>query len=445
MARGAVAQVSVRRESWVTGMSSDEELLQFLYGIPVGVCRFDADGVIDIANPRIAQIFMPIAGPQSVVSFYEFLRVVAPDLLDFIKSHKAGPGLLVDSEEFRIEPQQMFVKGPHPKVVTLTVTALTGKKYLAAVTDVTAQRERELARLRAEARLQTVIENIVDYAIFSADIEGHIDAWNKSGERLFQRTAYETLGVPLNELLPPSSFKQASLLATLATAWEIGWVDFEGPIPRQDGSVFWAEGLVAPLLLEDSVAGYSVIVRDATERRKSLEALEKAAHTDPLTGLYNRRAFFSRAQQCLRERSSEPASVLIVDIDHFKQINDAFGHDVGDQAIQMVARRLEEAMRPGDLVCRFGGEEFVALLVGLPVDSVRAIAEQIRSAVQTTDLPVTDGRLVKVTISGGIASIPAGRPLPSGILDATIKSADKRLYEAKQQGRNRVVCDAPIT
>lgn len=235
------------------------------------------------------------------------------------------------------------------------------------------------------------------------------------------------------------------MLATLATAWEIGWVDFEGPIPRQDGSVFWAEGLVAPLLLEDSVAGYSVIVRDATERRKSLEALEKAAHTDPLTGLYNRRAFFSRAQQCLRERSSEPASVLIVDIDHFKQINDAFGHDVGDQAIQMVARRLEEAMRPGDLVCRFGGEEFVALLVGLAVDSVRAIAEQIRSAVQTTDLPVTDGRLVKVTISGGIASIPAGRPLPSGILDATIKSADKRLYEAKQQGRNRVACDAPIT
>lgn len=420
-------------------MSSDTDMLEFLYGIPVGVCQFDKTGRIDIANPKIAQIFMPVGGPGAMISIHDFLAVAAPDLAEFIKAHDSGPGVVVDGEELRIEPEQMFAKGGKALVISITVTALSCGKFLASVTDLTSERERELIRVRTEARLRAVIDNIVDYAIFSIDLNGRIDTWNRSGERLFGRTEAETVETDLSQIIPIASFKEPDFDAVLNASRQRGWADIEGEVPRGNGGSFWGEGLIAPLIVEDRVAGYSVILRDATENRRAREALEKAANTDPLTGLYNRRAFFAMGQKHLAQRRDRPTAILMVDIDHFKQVNDTYGHDYGDLVIVEVARRLSDFSRSGDVLCRFGGEEFLALLPDTDSEAAKRLAEELRAAVQQVGLLASDGSPLTVTISGGWEVIAPGAGFEPGMLDEAIKSADGHLYEAKMLGRNRMV------
>lgn len=426
-------------------MASDSELLEFLYVVPVGVCRFDRDGTIEIANPKIAQLFMPIAGPGSVKSMREFLRIAAPDLIDFLATHDGEPGVVVDSETLKIEPARMAFPAARPMVISLTITALSGAKFMASITDITTEHERELRRINAEERLKAVIDNIVDYAIFSIDLTGRIDTWNRSGQRLFGFEDSVALSRQLDEVIPLRALKRLSLDSVLARSREAGWADIDGEIVRSDGSTFWSDGLVAPVVVEDTVTGYSVILRDATEQHHARLALEKAAFTDPLTGLMNRRAFFSSAHDRLSQGKPAPFAVMMVDIDHFKQVNDRYGHDSGDLVIQEVARQLRVAFRSQDLLCRFGGEEFVVLMPDIGLDRVRVIAEEVRQTIQKAEVFCPGGDRIHITISAGVDVLTPDTIYRPGLLDAVIKIADNRLYEAKNAGRNRIVASSGQT
>ena len=185
-------------------------------------------------------------------------------------------------------------------------------------------------------------------------------------------------------------------------------------------------------------AGSVAQIRDVTEERRLEEALRRSATTDALTGLYNRRFLdatlaseFTRA-----ERSQSALSVLMVDIDHFKQFNDTHGHDQGDRVLQMVSRCMRDSVRPFDFACRYGGEEFAAILPGMDGAAARQVAERLRGAVAQTEV---DGLHVHISI--GVASFPQVSVL---FPDALIKAADAALYRAKEQGRNRVV-EAPAS
>ncbi|MOA06850.1 Response regulator PleD [compost metagenome] len=150
--------------------------------------------------------------------------------------------------------------------------------------------------------------------------------------------------------------------------------------------------------------------------------------TDPLTGLLNRRGMQIPLEQW--QTGNHPFAVIAIDIDHFKQVNDQFGHDVGDQLLRQLAQLIRQVSRSADVLCRSGGEEFTILLPGTTLANACAIAERLRQCV--ADSPSPNG--TPMTISLGVAHCP-----DSGSVESSLKQADRALYAAKHQGRNRVV------
>jgi diguanylate cyclase (GGDEF)-like protein len=171
----------------------------------------------------------------------------------------------------------------------------------------------------------------------------------------------------------------------------------------------------------------------------NLETLTNEFHqlsqTDPLTGLANRRAFDDamEAERRRQHRSKETAALLMIDIDHFKNVNDTYGHDAGDHALVELARVLRTTVRTTDLPARFGGEEFVVLLTATQEAGAADMAERIRVAVERLRIRHPAGD-VRLTVSIGVAAIPPEGP---GWADAVTR-ADHAMYRAKERGRNRV-------
>ncbi|CAM4059964.1 putative diguanylate cyclase YdaM [Pseudomonas reidholzensis] len=163
--------------------------------------------------------------------------------------------------------------------------------------------------------------------------------------------------------------------------------------------------------------------------------LNRDAQTDPLTGLGNRRRLeFSLA---LLEAEGRDFSAIALDIDHFKRINDSHGHDVGDQVLRQLAELMRRCCREGDVLCRTGGEEFVMLLPGAPLEVATAVAQRLRLAVQDTAIPPVGA----VTLSLGVARWPAQGHAPPA---DTLAEADQAMYAAKRGGRNQVQVSGPI-
>jgi two-component system cell cycle response regulator len=166
-----------------------------------------------------------------------------------------------------------------------------------------------------------------------------------------------------------------------------------------------------------------------------------AAVTDSLTGMYNRRYLESHfARVCDRlGAAGKPISVLVIDVDHFKLINDQFGHDTGDQVLQSIAKRVQNDVRGFDTAVRYGGEEFIVLLTDSSQDAALSAAERLRMQVSATPVPVS-GPIddIAVTVSIGVATAVAGQES----LDELIQRGDRALYDAKNAGRNRVVAAA---
>ena len=165
--------------------------------------------------------------------------------------------------------------------------------------------------------------------------------------------------------------------------------------------------------------------------------VQEQARTDALTGL-NNRGEFQRQLEDEVERSrryNRPFSLLILDIDHFKNINDSYGHPAGDEVLRALAARLREQSRPVDQVARYGGEEFVVILTETAGEGALAVAERLRAAVADSAVAVTGGRTITVTISIGVATFPAD----AGSGTELIAAADAALYAAKQGGRNRTM------
>jgi len=177
------------------------------------------------------------------------------------------------------------------------------------------------------------------------------------------------------------------------------------------------------------------LVRFANELEAANRQLQTQALNDALTGLPNRRLAMERLEQeWARVKRGEAAlSCMMLDIDHFKRINDTFGHQVGDEALRRVAEVLRKTARAQDVVCRYGGEEFLVICPDTDATAAWQAAERMRLAVQSLCVMTPDGRPVPLTVSIGIADNRAAD------LDALLKRADDNLYAAKEQGRNRTV------
>ncbi len=198
--------------------------------------------------------------------------------------------------------------------------------------------------------------------------------------------------------------------------------DRPGPFPRED---------------EKRIARFAQLASVAVANAQARERLAAQALTDPLTDLANRRAFDQRlAEETERAlRHGRELSLMLVDVDHFKAINDRFGHATGDRVLVNLARDMQAVMREGDLLARIGGDEMAMILGDCPPEQAEDVAHRMLNAIaEDTSLAQRHG----VTLSIGVAGLVEGRTA-----EELLRLADQALYRAKDSGRNRVVSDDP--
>ncbi len=179
---------------------------------------------------------------------------------------------------------------------------------------------------------------------------------------------------------------------------------------------------------------------EVSERKRLQENLERLANTDSLTGLPNRRAFMAQLQNELsrRKRYGHPLSLLMLDLDHFKQVNDQWGHGVGDEALRLFADSVQCCLRTQDMAGRLGGEEFAIVLPETSAEAAHPVAERVRARIEQIPVPTKNGRC-NITVSIGL--VEAG---PMDDLESLLQRADQSLYAAKERGRNRIVSYADL-
>lgn len=246
------------------------------------------------------------------------------------------------------------------------------------------------------------------------------------------------LGVPRESLLD-SEFSQyakprfRSLL--LRTLHEAGGELVDVDIRRADGSILHVELRVLPL--EDASGDFIAEIRDVSHRRTLEDELKRLATVDPLTGAMNRRNFNSLFSRALKRvaRHEAPLCLAMLDLDHFKEINDLHGHQAGDEALRQFSRYCERQARGTDVFARIGGEEFVLLMADTDIEGAKKILGRLREGVAAMRLHGSQG-MFQIQVSAGIAQYRRGDSMES-----LTQRADKALYEAKLAGRNRIVAD----
>ncbi|WP_421900633.1 GGDEF domain-containing protein [Maridesulfovibrio sp.] len=207
----------------------------------------------------------------------------------------------------------------------------------------------------------------------------------------------------------------------------------------RDDDYVWSE-VIAKIALDDEgrLRKLAGIIIDIPERKEKEEKLTREATLDPLTGIANRGSFDSRFMQMKQSLEDEGIafSLLLLDIDYFKKVNDTWGHGVGDQALKHVTQIMQNTLREGDFVARVGGEEFAMLLHCDAAETADRIAERIRCNVEGSPLVTSEGT-ISLTISIGIFN--ASRGIAGQFCETMLSKADEALYEAKSTGRNKVV------
>jgi diguanylate cyclase (GGDEF)-like protein len=217
--------------------------------------------------------------------------------------------------------------------------------------------------------------------------------------------------------------------------------DKAGCAQTAEWRVMCSDGVFRDILFRLSMIGdhFTLVFWDVSEHRRLEGSLRSLASTDTLTGVYNRRHFFDQAALMFRaaREQARPLSLLMVDVDHFKSVNDRFGHRAGDQALVWVAERCTSSLREGDILARIGGEEFVVLLPDTTAADARDMAARLHSMI-SADPILLDKDELRLTVSIGVASSRADTPS----FEMLIESADAALYTAKRLGRDRVVSSA---
>jgi diguanylate cyclase (GGDEF)-like protein/PAS domain S-box-containing protein len=296
------------------------------------------------------------------------------------------------------------------------------------------QREKEAAERRVErvqARFRALVQHASD-AIVVMHEDGDVGYASPATEQVFGCPPEQLTRLGVDWVDPDHADAIVTLMRDLHE--RPGALDTaELAVRRADGTSRWVELRITNLIDDPAVGGYVCNIRDIGERRTAhLQLLHDAQH-DPVTHVANRRCFLERLDRALAAaRPGDTAAVLFVDLDHFKQINDEYGHDAGDCVLRSVAATLSELVRPNDLVARFGGDEFTVLLTELAdADHAHQIAARVTAAL-TRPLRAGDHD-IEVSASVGVALAPVDA---SGGEDL-VRRADEAMYIAKRDGRAR--------
>jgi len=307
--------------------------------------------------------------------------------------------------------------------------------FIATAKVITDRVKAENALRESEERMRTITEMAAS-AIVMIDAAGLVSFWNPAAEILFGYSTDEIMGMDLHNVIVPQRH-YADFQKGFARFAKTG----EGPImgrtlemtaQKKDGTEFPVDLSISGIRIKDQWHAVGII-KDITERKQAEHKLREYAEKDALTGVLNRRKFYEGLEE-ERERAmrySRPLSLVMFDIDHFKAVNDTYGHAAGDTVLKKTASVVGEHIRKADVLGRVGGEEFAIAAAETPAASALALAEKIRAAVEAAE----HDQVGRITISIGISTYDNRLTL-----DEFIRRADEALYAAKNNGRNRVEC-----
>jgi diguanylate cyclase (GGDEF)-like protein/PAS domain S-box-containing protein len=276
--------------------------------------------------------------------------------------------------------------------------------------------------------MQALLDSPSRHAIVVTDPKGNITLWNRGAERIFGYSREEIVGKSAEKLFVANDRKNHVPDKEMRQARREGCAeDFRWHI-RKDGTTFWGDGMMYPVRVHGRDIGYMKVLRDATDEHQRL------AFVDALTGLPNRAELYRRLVDMMgsAQRHDELLVLHLVDLDHFKDINDSFGHMAGDAVLRTAAERMRDVLRTTDLLARLGGDEFAVVQPGAhSMDAAIIVAGKLREALAQPH--IIEGNEISASGSIGISAYP---------LDATnteqlIGNADVALYQAKAAGRNQ--------
>lgn len=295
-----------------------------------------------------------------------------------------------------------------------------------------AYRSELFRRLReSEARYRLVADNSTDI-ILNVDLDGIVRVASPSIQQMGGYAPEDIVGTAALRLIAPEYHGDVmrAHYEVLAHPQRNAIVEYRAV--HANGQMRWYESHTRAVLDEhNAVIGTVSAVRDIAHRKLVEGELAVAAYTDQLTGLANRRAFLAEFERRAASASGH-GCVAMLDLDHFKRVNDVHGHDAGDEVLRRFAAVARGCLRDGDMLARIGGEEFAVLLPGAGLAQAQVVCDRIRRAISTAPTSY-GGMALLVTVSGGVAAWASGADR-----QATLREADIALYRAKREGRNRL-------
>lgn len=407
-----------------------ESLLQFVYQFPVAVLRIGGSGAIDLLTPRLVVLLHGLGLSIDPASGWALLAALDGPLAEQARAAMSSPGAVVRQRavDFRDPRGRM-----HHLSLSVLITGVDA--CMVVIEDVTQRVEQERQLTIQQRNLAVVLESIEGYLVASLDLDLRVIQANRSIERMLG-LGTEVVGRPWAALFARDGADAPDLRALADEALGQGWSNFEAEYAGADGGTLWCDTHLTTVVDESGEASQFVAVgRDVSARRRREVALVEQALSDPLTGLVNRRGLATHLQSW--RDAADPArpatlTAIALDLDFFRLVNEAHGHDGGDEVLRALSRTITQQFRRDDLVVRLGGEEFLVVLRDTPDDRAAALAERLRERVAGTSVPWRDASIA-VTVSLGVATRDF-----HGDVEALLRDADLALYRAKAEGRNRV-------
>ena len=422
-------------------MSDDDSLMTFFYSCPIGLIEFNQAGKIGLMNPHAMKLLIPLSINMEIENLFDILEHHAPDLRDIVYMFTADHGLVRDSYRIYVDLGETGLDG-RPRVLALSIARLGPNRYTATLSDISDQVAQEYRLAQANMWSSAILDGVNSYALLAVAGDGTILCANSNFTEMTGYACDSVVGLFVDDVLhwhDAEKRRSGRIVDEFKAAARDGWVLREGWEYRLNGDRYWCQRLIVARDGSEKPGDpdkrtYSMVLRDVASRDNETADLVTMLTQDHLTGAANRMSFQkAMRRERLRWKQLQRSSALVIfDLDHFKAVNDTYGHPAGDDVLRAVAQVGLAKTTPDATFCRLGGEEFALLLPNGNLDMARIIAEELRTEISHLRIGVSK---ISVTASFGCSDFAE----VDGSSEALIALADRRLYAAKHMGRNQVL------